>query len=57
MAMGLLGALLPDMSCSVRMCGDWRVGGAEVEPFIFVGDVVGNIPATARTAYNKRREK
>lgn len=44
MAMGLLGALLPDMSCSLRMCGEWRGGGAGAEPPtgpMFVGPVGG----------------
>lgn len=52
MAMGLLGALLPDMSCSVRMCGDWRGGGAEADPPVgpmFVGGEGGTGPATAWT--------
>lgn len=55
MAMGLLGALLPDMSCSVRMCGDWRGGGADAEPPGPVGPMLGaggeggTSPATAWT--------
>lgn len=52
MAMGLLGALLPDMSCSVRMCGEWRGGGADAEPPVgpmFVGGEGGIGPATAWT--------
>lgn len=50
--MGLLGALLPDMSCSVRMCGEWRGGGADAEPPVgpmFVGGEGGIGPATAWT--------
>lgn len=53
MAIGLLGALLPDISCSVRMCGDWRGGGADAEPPagpMFVGGEGGISPATALTA-------
>jgi len=52
MAMGLLGALFPDISCSVRMCGECRGGGADAEPPagpMFEGGDGGTIPATAFT--------
>lgn len=52
MAMGLLGALFPDMSCSVRMCGEWRGGGADEEPPVcamFWGEEGGITPAMAWT--------
>lgn len=48
--MGLLGALLPGMNCSLRMCGEWSGGGADAEPPegpMFVGGDGGIIPATA----------
>lgn len=50
MAMGLLGALLPDMNFSVRMCGECKGWGAEppVGP-IFAGGDGGTSPATAWT--------
>lgn len=56
MAMGLLGALLPDMSCSVRMCGECKGWGAEppVGP-IFAGGDGGTSPATAWTVYGQRK--
>lgn len=55
--MGLLGALFPDMSCSVRMCGECRGGGADAEPPVgpmFVGGDGGTSPATAWTVYGQR---
>lgn len=54
MAIGLLGALLPDISCSVRICGDWRGGGADAEPPVgpmFGGGEGGTSPATALTVW------
>lgn len=58
MAMGLLGALFPDMSCSVRMCGEWRGGGADAEPLegpMFAGGEGGTSPAAAAwTVYGQR---
>lgn len=60
MAMGLLGALLPDMSCSVRMCGEWRGGGAGTEPPVgpmVVGGEGGIGPVTAWTVYEQREEE
>lgn len=60
MAMGLLGALLPDMSCSVRMCGECRGWGADTEPPagpIFAGGEGGTSPATAWTVYRQRERE
>lgn len=55
MAMGLLGALLPVMSCSVRMCGECRGWGADAEPpvgpILGGGGVGGTSPATEWTVY------
>lgn len=54
MAMGLLGALLPDISCSVRTCGERRGWGADVEPPVvpmLAGGEGGTSPETAWTAY------
>lgn len=55
--MGLLGALFPDMSCSVRICGEWRCWGADAEPP--VGPMLGGGegPATAWTVYGQRDRK
>lgn len=50
--MGLLGALLPDMSCSVRTCGECRGCGADAEPPVgamVAGGEGGTSPATACT--------
>ena len=55
--MGLLGALLPVRSCSVRMCGEWRGGGADADPPmgpIFEGEVGGSRPAAAWTVCRQR---
>lgn len=60
MAMGLLGALFPDMSCSVRMCGERRGGGADDEPPvgpILVGGEGGTRPATAWIVYTERESE
>lgn len=60
MAMGLLGALFPDMSCSVRMWGEWRGGGPDADPPvgpIFAGGEGGTSPATAWTVYKERDGK
>lgn len=60
MAIGLLGALLPDMSCSVRMCGECRGWGADTEPPvgpIFAGGEGGTSPATAWTVYGQRERE
>lgn len=61
MAMGLLGALLPDISCSVRTCGERRGWGADVEPPVvpmLAGGEGGTSPETAWTAYEgKGREE
>lgn len=60
MAMGLLGALFPDMSCSVRRCGEWRGGGADAEPPVgpmFVGGEGCTGPATAWTVYRQRERE
>lgn len=60
MAMGLLGALLPDMSCSVRMCGECKGWGADAEPPvgpILAGGEGGTSPATAWTVCGRRGEK
>lgn len=54
--MGLLGALFPDMSCSVRMCGEWRGGGADAEPPVGPMFVGGEGPATAWTVYRQKRD-
>lgn len=58
MAMGLLGALLPDMSCSVRMCGECRGCGAEAEPPVgpmVAGGEGGTRPATVCTVCTQMR--
>lgn len=60
MAMGLLGALLPDMSCSVRMCGECKDWGAGAEPPvgpILAGGEGGTSPATAWTVCGWKGEK
>lgn len=52
--MGLLGALLPDISCSVRTCGECRGWGADAEPPVvpmLAGGEGGTSPETAWTAY------
>lgn len=57
MAIGLLGALLPDMSCSVRTCGECRGWGAGAEPPVvpmLAGGEGGASPATAWTAYGDK---
>lgn len=60
MAIGLLGALFPDMSCSVRMCGEWRGGGADAEPP--VGPMCGGggdggiTPVNALTVWGQRTQ-
>lgn len=53
-AMGLLGALLPDISCSGRTCGEWRGWGADAEPPVvpmLAGGEGGTSPETAWMAY------
>lgn len=59
MAMGLLGALLPDISCSVRTCGECRGWGADAEPPVvpmLAGGEGGTSPETAWTAYGGKEE-
>lgn len=59
MAMGLLGALLPDISCSVRMCGECRGWGADVEPPVvpmLAGGEGGTSPEAAWTAFGRERK-
>lgn len=59
MAIGLLGALLPDMSCSVRTCGECRGWGADAEPPVVPmlgGGEGGASPATAWTAYGDKEK-
>lgn len=59
MAIGLLGALLPDMSCSVRTCGECRGWGADAEPPVVPmlgGGEGGARPATAWTAYGDKEK-
>lgn len=54
MAMGLLGALLPDISFSVHMCGECRGWGAEAEPPavpMLAGGEGGTSPEAAWMAY------
>lgn len=55
MAMGLLGALLPDMSCSVRTCGECRGCGADAEPPVGPMVAGGEGPATAWTVCGEVR--
>lgn len=60
MAIGLLGALLPDMSCSVRTCGECRGWGADAEPPVvpmLAGGEGGASPATAWTAYGDKERR
>ena len=62
MAMGLFGALHPDMSCSVRMRGECRGGGAEDDPPGGTKEGGGEgctTPATAWTVFGRagRRER